>query len=241
MGSGSGVVWDSDADAEYDECLLKARFLTAPATPDFELLETMRWNGGYDLLDRHLDRLRASAAYFGFPVPSDLEAQLKAHAEDLRNGIEYRVRLTLDRRGCLSIESTPLDAAPLPLRRAVVFPEPVDTDDPFLRHKTTHRRLYERAFDWGLDRGFDEAILVNERGEVTEGTRTNVFARRDGRLITPPLSSGGLGGVYRAHVLATHPEAVEGVLRPTDLLSADAVYLCNALRGLCEVSVSLPS
>jgi para-aminobenzoate synthetase/4-amino-4-deoxychorismate lyase len=241
MGSGSGVVWDSDADAEYDECLLKARFLTAPPTPDFALLETMRWGGGYDLLDRHLDRLRASAAYFGFSAPSDLEVQLQAFAEDLRNGVEYKVRLTLDRRGQLAVESTPLDAAPLPLRRAVIFPEPVDADDPFLRHKTTHRPLYERAFDWGLERGFDEAILVNERGEVTEGTRTNVFARRDGRLVTPPLASGGLGGVYRAHVLATHPEAVEDVLRPADLLSADAVYLCNALRGLCEVSVSLPS
>jgi para-aminobenzoate synthetase/4-amino-4-deoxychorismate lyase len=241
MGSGSGVVWDSDADAEYDECLLKARFLTAPPTPDFALLETMRWGGGYDLLDRHLDRLRASAAYFGFAVPGNLEAQLQAFAEELRGDVEYKVRLTLDRHGQLIIESTPLDAAPLPLRRAVVFPEPVDIGDPFLRHKTTHRRLYEATFDWGLNRGFDEVILVNDRGEVTEGTRTNVFARRGGRLVTPPLASGGLGGVYRAHILATHPEAVEDVLCPADLLSAESVYLCNALRGLCEVSVSLPS
>ena len=241
MGSGSGVVWDSDADAEYDECLLKARFLTAPPTPDFALLETMRWGGGYDLLDRHLDRLRASAAYFGFAVPGNLEAQLQAFAEELRGDVEYKVRLTLDRHGQLIIESTPLDAAPLPLRRAVVSPEPVDIGDPFLRHKTTHRRLYEATFDWGLNRGFDEVILVNDRGEVTEGTRTNVFARRGGRLVTPPLASGGLGGVYRAHILATHPEAVEDVLRPADLLSAESVYLCNALRGLCEVSVSLPS
>lgn len=241
MGSGSGVVWDSDADAEYDECLLKARFLTAPPTPDFELLETMRWCGGYDLLDRHVDRLRASAGYFGFVVPEDLEAQLAIYAERLQPDMDYRIRLTLDRHRNITLDATPLDAAPLSLRRAVIFPEPVDADDPFLRHKTTHRTLYERAFDWGLARGFDEVILVNERGEVTEGTRTNVFARRGGRLITPPLSSGGLDGVYRAHVLATHPEAVEDVLRPADLLSAESVYLCNALRGLCEVSVSLPS
>jgi para-aminobenzoate synthetase/4-amino-4-deoxychorismate lyase len=241
MGSGSGIVWDSDADAEYDECLLKARFLTAPPTPDFALLETMRWGGGYDLLDRHLSRLRASAAYFGIVVPDDLESQLEAHAESLRPGVEYRVRLTLDRRGRAALESTPLDAAPLPLRRAVVFPEPVRADDPFLRHKTTHRRVYDRAYEWGLERGYDEALLVNERGEVTEGTRTNMFVRRDGELVTPPLTSGGLGGVYRAHVLATHPEAAEATLHPMDLLRADAVYLCNALRGLREVSVSLES
>ena len=239
MGSGSGVVWDSDADAEYDECLLKARFLTAPPSPDFALLETIRWHDGFDLLDRHLDRLRASADYFGIPVPEDLRHQIAVHAEGLSIGVEYKVRLTLDQQGHLTLASTPLNAAPFPLRRAVVFPEAVGSDDPFFRHKTTHRALYERAFDWARSHGFDEAILVNEHGEVTEGTRTNVFIRRDVRFVTPPRASGGLGGVYRAHVLASRSEAVEEVLYPSDLVEADAVYLCNALRGLCQVSVSL--
>lgn len=239
MGSGSGVVWDSDAEAEYDECLLKARFLTAPPAPDFALLETMRWDGGFDLLDRHLDRLRAAADYFAYPLDEEaIRERLSAHTADVRAGSPRKVRLTLDRRGHTEVVVTPLDADPLPLRRAVVYPEPVDAADPFLRHKTTHRPVYERAYAWALERGFDEAVLVNRRGEVTEGTRTNVFARCDGRLVTPPLASGGLGGVYRAHVLATHPEASEAVLRPADLLSADAVYVCNALRGLHEVSLS---
>ena len=239
MGSGSGVVWDSDAEAEYDECLLKARFLTAPPAPDFALLETMRWDGGFDLLDRHFDRLRAAADYFSYPFDEDaIREQLTQRMADVRAGSPRKVRLTLDRRGHAEVAVTPLDADALPLRRAVVYPEPVDAADPFLRHKTTHRPVYERAYAWALERGFDEAILVNQRGEVTEGTRTNVFARRDGRLVTPPLASGGLGGVYRAHLLATRPEAGEEVLRPADLLSADAVYLCNALRGLHEVSIS---
>ena len=238
MGSGSGVVWDSDADAEYEECLLKARFLTAPPAPDFALLETIRWSGGFDLLDRHLARLRAAAAYFAFPFDEAmLRARLDACAADLQPNMAYKARLTLDRNGRVEIATTPLDADPLPLRRAVVFPEPVDGADPFLRHKTTHRPVYDRAFAWGLERGFDEALLVNERGEVTEGTRTNVFVRRDGRLVTPPLASGGLGGVYRAHLLATHPEAAEEVLWAADLRSADVVYLCNAVRGLHAVTV----
>lgn len=239
MGSGSGIVWDSDAEAEYDECLLKARFLTAPPRPEFALLETMRWDGGFDLLDLHLGRLRAAADYFSFPFDEGaIRDQLAARTADVRAGSPRKVRLTLDQRGRTGITVTPLDADPLPLRRAVIYPEPVDASDPFLRHKTTHRPVYDRAYAWALERGFDEAILVNEHGEATEGTRTNVFARRDGRLVTPPLASGGLGGVYRAHLLATRPEAAEEALGPADLLSADAVYLCNALRGLHEVSIS---
>ena len=236
MGSGSGVVWDSDPDAEYNECLLKARFLTAPAPPDFALLETMRWEGGVALLDRHLARLRRSADYF--EVPFD-EAAVRGRLEEVESelvpGEAHRLRLTLDRHGDVHIDAGPLDATPF--RRAVIYPEPADPSDPFQRHKTTHRPFYERALQWARERGFDEAILVNERGEVVEGTRTNVFLRRGGRLVTPPLSVGGLGGVYRAHLLATEG-AAEEVLTVADLHAADAVYLSNAVRGLSDITVA---
>ncbi|MEM1043302.1 MAG: aminodeoxychorismate synthase component I [Bacteroidota bacterium] len=237
MGIGSGVVWDSDPEAEYDECLLKARFLTEPRA-DFALLETVRWEGGYALLDLHLGRLRRAAAYFGYPFD---ETTLRARLASLAFETEapHRVRLTLDRHGCTEAEATPLAEVPLVLRRAVVYPEPADSTDPFLRHKTTHRGFYDRALAWAEPRGFDEAMLVNERGELTEGTRTNLFVREGGRLWTPPLASGGLDGVYRAHRLATDPEAGERVLRPADLVRADAVYLANALRGMQAVTVSL--
>ena len=237
MGSGSGVVWDSDADAEYDECLLKARFLTAPPLPDFSLLETMRWEDGVALLDLHLDRLRRAAAYFDFPYDATA-VRTRIESAGAQQREPAKLRLTLDRRGEVQIEATSLDDDPLPLRRAGVFPEPVDASDPFLRHKTTHRPLYDRAFAWAQARGFDEALLTNERGEVTEGTRTNVFVRRGDSLVTPPLSAGGLGGVYRAHLLA-RGEAREEVVTVADLASADAVYLTNAVRGLNEVTVEM--
>lgn len=236
MGSGSGVVWDSDPDEEYDECLLKARFLTAPAPPDFALLETMRWEGGVALLSRHLARLRQSADYFDFPFD---ESAVRARLEEVGAGLEpgeaYRFRLTLDRHGDVHIEASPLDAPPF--RRAVIYPEPADPSDPFQRHKTTHRPFYERAVRWARERGFDEATLVNASGEVVEGTRTNVFVRIGGRLVTPPLTVGGLGGVYRAHLLATE-DAAEEVLTVADLHRADTVYLSNAVRGLSEVTVA---
>ncbi len=236
MGVGSGIVWDSEWEAEYAECLLKARFLT-DGSPAFALLETLRWDGGFALLDRHLDRLRRAAAYFGFPLDEAVLREALTETEEKLGAEVYRVRLTLDRRGQPRTEATPLAEVPLVLRRAAVFPEPADSADPFLRHKTTHRPFYERALAWASARGADEAVLTNERGEITEGTRTNVFVRQGGRLWTPPLASGGLGGVFRAHVLATDPNAAERVLRVEDLVRADAVYLGNALRGLQAVTV----
>ncbi len=238
MGIGSGVVWDSDADEEYAECLLKARFLTGPARPDFRPLETMRAERGrIPLLDRHLARLSRSARYFEFVLD---EATVRARMEETLRGVgegPHRVRLTLGRGGDVAIEAEPADDTALRLHRAVVFPEPAPSDDPFLRHKTTHRPFYDRALAWARARGADEAILLNERGEVTEGTFTNLWVRRGDRLLTPPLASGGLGGVYREHLLATRPDAAEAVLRPDDLRAADAVLLSNAVRGLQEVRV----
>jgi para-aminobenzoate synthetase / 4-amino-4-deoxychorismate lyase len=235
LGVGSGVVWDSDADAEYDECLLKGRFLTDPPPPDFELLETMRAeDGGVPLLDLHLARLRASAEYFGYP--DDEQAIRATVAEAVRGSGPLRLRLTLDRSGRVQVEHRALDDPPL--RRVIVFPEPVPDDDPFLRHKTTHRPLYERAMAWARERGADEAILLNRRGEVTEGTITNVWIRRGGQLLTAPTASGGLAGVYRAHLLATTPSALVATISVEDLRGADAVLLSNAVRGLQEVELS---
>ncbi len=238
MGSGSGIVWDSEPEAEYAECLLKARFLTDEA-PAFALLETIRWDAGFALLDRHLDRMRRAAAYFDFPFDEAAVRERLAETGARLGSEVHRVRLTLDRRGRVEVQTMPLAEAPLRLRRVAVYPEPADSADPFLRHKTTHRPFYDRALAWATERGVDEAILTNERGEITEGTRTNLFARLDGRMWTPPLASGGLGGVLRAHLVATG-EAGERVLRPEDLERADAVYLGNALRGLQALVVSSP-
>lgn len=235
MGIGSGVVWDSKAEEEYEECLLKARFLTNPSPPAFELLETMRSDDrAIALLDLHLARLAASAEYFDFPFD---EAEVRARLASNGPGLQ-RIRLTLSRAGKISLEASPLAEEDLSLRTAVIFPEPAPTNDPFLQHKTTHRPFYDRALAWARQRGADEAILLNERGEVTEGTFTNVWIRRDGRLLTPPAGSGGLPGVFRAHLLASRDDAAEAMLTPEDLARADAVLLSNAVRGLQEVEVA---
>lgn len=195
------------------------------------LLETMRAEDGrIALFDRHLARLAASAEALGIAVDPDAVRQRVAAA--LGEGIEG-VRLTVGPDG-VAVETWTLEAAPF--QTAWIDPEPLAEAGTWrCVHKTTARDHYRRRHDRARARGADEAVLLNARGEVVEGTRTTVWAERDGRLWTPPLAAGGLAGVMRAHVLATRPEAGERALRPVDLQTADAVYLSNALRGWMPV------
>ena len=227
LGVGSGVTYDSDAGAEYRECLSKAEFARR-APNDFRLLETLLWEpeGGFFLLDGHLDRLMDSAAYFGFRCDAGaVRARLAAAAAGAPRK-PHRVRLLLDRTGAVAIECAPLASAPEPVRVAVAA-EPVDSREPLLYHKTTRRAVYERAAAARPDR--DDVLLVNERGELTESTVANLVVDLDGGRWTPPLACGLLPGVFRADLLR-RGEVRERVLRPEDLARADAVFLVSSVR-----------
>jgi len=232
---GSGITYDSDAGAEYAECLLKSRFLTR--TPlQFELIETMLWDDGFFLLDLHLARLAGSAAYFDFRFdPDPVREQLLSFAARFAPGAKHRVRLLLPRSGSISVTSTPL-AESSPTASLVVARESTDPADIFLRHKTTHRAIYDRAFADAQAGCFDDALFLNTRGEVTEGAIHNIMIATDGELLTPLLDCGVLPGVYRSHLLATHPALREAVLTLADVNAADHVYIFNSVRGLRRVT-----
>ncbi len=234
VGIGSGVVHDSEAQSEYDECILKMRFLTDPVR-DFQLIETMLYEptGGYVLLDCHLDRLADSAAYFRYPCdPEAARTALADHARELP-ACPHRVRLLLFRDGHIEITSTALaTAAPMTEMRYVISEHATASNDVFLYHKTTERALYDGEWARMHDTyGADEVVFLNERGEVTEGSRTNIFALIDGDLLTPKLTCGVLPGTFRADMLA-QGKAREAVLTLADLARADEVYLGNSVRGL---------
>ncbi len=235
MGIGSGVVYDSDGGREYAECLLKMKFLTDPPKT-FELIETLMWEqgSGYVLLPGHLDRLKASARYFGFTCDVDrVRGALEAQGREIA-APRARVRLTLAEDGRVTIGVTPLEAAPQssPVMHYVLSDTRVNSADAFLYHKTTRRDVYDGEWKhFSETAGADEVIYLNERGELTEGSRTNIFLRKDGVLLTPALSSGLLPGVLRADLLASG-QAREAVLTLKDLEAADEVYLGNSVRGL---------
>ena len=229
IGIGGGVVADSTAEDEYAEALLKMAFFTRPAEP-VTLIETMLWRqeGGYVLLDRHLDRMAQSAAIFALPFD---HAAILALLEGMDHAAPaMRVRLTLDATGP-AVTAVALPASPAVFRFAIA-PERLDSQSLWLRHKTTNRAFYDEPRQQAhAAHGVDEVIFRNERGEVTEGSITNIFVQRNGVLLTPPLSSGLLPGTLRAQLLA-QGEAVEQVLTLDDLESAEAIWLGNSVRGL---------
>jgi para-aminobenzoate synthetase/4-amino-4-deoxychorismate lyase len=225
-GTGGGITWDSDPGAEWEEALAKARVLEAdPGLPT--LLETMRLEGGrVALQDGHLARLAASAAYHGIPLdPAAVRARIGAEQGDAR------LRLLVDPDGAVSLERAPLPPAPAEPVAVALAAEPVDRRDPALFHKTTRREPYDRRRATRPD-AFD-VLLRNREGEVTEGTFTNVVALLDGERVTPPLDSGLLPGVFRAHLLA-RGEVRERRLLPADLSRARRLWVVNALRGWIE-------
>lgn len=230
-GVGGGITWDSTSADEYEECRIKARFLTQPR-PVFSLLETLLWEPGegYFLLEAHLNRLTASAEYFGFRLEIDaVREKLRQTAVDLPNR-EHKVRLILEPNGSADCSAVPLDAAPLPIiARLKIASTPVSSENPFLYHKTTNRSLYTEA-RIGLPAGC-EPILWNERGEVTESDTANIVVRLNGRLITPPQSSGLLAGVFRARLIENQL-VEEAVVRLEDLGACEEFFLVNSVRRL---------
>jgi para-aminobenzoate synthetase/4-amino-4-deoxychorismate lyase len=230
LGIGSGIVADSEPVAEWRECLLKAGFLR-DCDPGLRLIETLRWEAGHaPRLEGHLARLRHSAAWLGFPLN---EAELHEKLAALPPEGLWRIRLTLGKAGDVDIAHFPLAPEPAGPRWAELPKARIDANDPLRRHKTTERALYDAALK-NLPAGVFDVVFLNERGEVAEGARSNVFVERDGVLLTPPLSSGALPGVLRAELLASG-KAKEAELWPDDL--ANGFWLGNALRGLIRVEL----
>jgi para-aminobenzoate synthetase/4-amino-4-deoxychorismate lyase len=191
----------------------------------FDLLETMKWtpDNGFFLFDRHLNRLAGSASHFGYRCErSDIQLTLERAVSS--SATPLRVRLLLAYDGTVRVERTPLQQATTPARIALAL-TPVDPSDVFLYHKTTNRTTYEEA----RRTGFDDVILWNPGGQVTESTLANVVADIDGRKVTPPVSCGLLAGTFRAQLLE---EGVieEGIITIDQLPTAARLWLVNSVR-----------
>jgi para-aminobenzoate synthetase/4-amino-4-deoxychorismate lyase len=232
LGLGSGLVVDSIARDEWDECLLKGDFVRRQAQ-DFDLIETMRFepDEGIVELERHLDRMRTSAG--------DLDFRFDRHAA--RNELQAAtfgrkeramVRLLLSRSGEMAIEVKPFEDPSEVPARVTIRPLPVNRDDFRLRYKTTDRRFYDQI---RREEGAFETIFVDPDGQLTEGSRTNVFVERDGKLLTPPLTRGLLPGVLRAKLI-DEGRAEEAELTPDDL--AEGFYVGNIVRGLVPAKLA---
>ncbi|HEX2146375.1 MAG TPA: aminotransferase class IV family protein [Pseudorhizobium sp.] len=200
-------------------------------TGDLALIETLRWEPehGFLRLDQHLRRLNRSIDALGFLPPADPAMALKLA---ISGDQPLRVRLSVSYRGKTEVTTTPFQPEPVgKVWRLRIAVQRLSSDDAFLRHKTTRRDLYDMARAEFSPEEADEVLLLNERGELCEGTITNLFVQaEDGMLLTPAISSGLLPGVLRAELIRDGKARSE-VLKPAALANR-RLFVGNALRGL---------
>jgi len=206
---------------------------------DFSLIETLRYEpeSGFLRLRLHLARLSRSAGRLGFAGAEAAEARLKEAVSGADRSL--RVRLTLDRDGAIAVTNAPF--TPLPddaLWRVRIASTRLDSGDRLLRMKTTRRGVYEAARSEFSPAEADEVILLNEKGEVCEGTISSVFLDDgSGTLRTPPTACGLLAGVLRNELICARRARVAR-LSPADLLKAgESLYVGNSLRGLIRAEL----
>ena len=237
-GVGGGIVWDSGDLDELEECRTKARILTRRA-PDFSLLESLLWTPeeGYFLLSGHMTRLQQSAEYFSFSIyPQAVHDEIFSLSSRLEK-IPHKVRVMVNRSGTVTCQGEPLPpGADAPMPRVCLAPVPVNSSDPFLYHKTTNRSVYNNAR--AACPGYDDVILWNEKGEITESCIANIVVEMDDCLYTPPVSCGLLPGTFRAFLLA-EGRIRERIILRSDLPRISKLCLINSVRKMREVALSL--
>ena len=232
MGIGSGIVFDSVPEKEFEECILKANFLTHPLI-EFQLIETILWNGKeYTFLEQHLERMKNSAQYFGFSFSKEKIVQKFLKLDKSHQ----KIRILLSKDGTTEIEALPLTSSSLIIK---ISPEKVLSTDKFLFHKITHRPLYNKYRELSKKENIIDYIFLNEKNEITEGTIHNIFIQQNGKLYTPPKECGILAGIQRQNILKENLNTKEKILTLEDLKSAEKIFVCNSVVELLEVHLKI--
>lgn len=240
-GVGSGIVIDSDPAAEYRECGWKARFLNE-LRPDFGIFETLRAeNGRCTLLDRHLCRLKTSAQALNLPLPDGCENQIKQYIADLPDGA-FRVKALLASDG-ISLSRAVLNHL-ADKQRVIISPTILPVQNYLRRFKTTHRTLFDQAWQTAETQGAFDSLFFNSDGILLEGGRSNVFVKYQGQWLTPSLDLDILNGIMRQAVLDEPQkylhtnQVIETHITQKTLQEAEEIRLSNALRGVFAAALA---
>lgn len=240
-GVGSGIVIDSDPAAEYRECGWKARFLNE-LRPDFGIFETLRAeNGRCALLDRHLCRLKAAAQALNLPLPDGCENQIKQYIAHLPDGA-FRVKALLASDG-ISLSRAVLNHL-ADKQRVIISPAVLPAQNYLRRFKTTHRALFDQAWQTAETQGAFDSLFFNSDGILLEGGRSNVFIKHRGQWLTPSLDLDILNGIMRQAVLDEPQkylhtnQVIETHITQKTLQEAEEIRLSNALRGVFAAALA---
>ncbi len=241
MGIGSGIIYESNPQAEYEECLLKANFLTG-INNQFYLIETMKFDGekqDYKNIEQHLERLHASASYFGFVLKQRaMQEKLTALKEKLTTATRtsYKIRLTAFHSGDIELTHEALPEDDHTVKTLMLSKRKINSQSIFQYHKTSRREIYNEEYDNAIKKGHYEALIFNEKNELAEACRHNIFIKIQDKWYTPPLSAGILNGVQR-HNFKQRVAAIEKPLTLDQLQHCEAIVLTNSVRGNVKVTL----
>ncbi|MEE9450638.1 MAG: aminodeoxychorismate synthase component I [Ignavibacteriaceae bacterium] len=235
LGIGSGIVWDSEPQKEYEETLLKSKFLTEPENY-FDLFETMlAENGKILFLEEHLKRLRLAAEFSLFNFKGKkIRKSLDDKIVELDPGKKFKIKLILNKWGRIKIETSDLPFV-AKIVKIIISEKKISTQNKFQYFKTTNRKLYDEEYQKYFAKGFFDVIFLNEKDEVAEGSITNIFIKKGNSWLTPPLTSGILNGIYCSHLLNNN-DIKQKLITIEDLLKADEIKLVNSVRGEIRVN-----
>ena len=228
-GVGGGITWDSTWESEYREVHQKAAVLYRKQAR-FQLISTGKISQKQLLFEeQHLERLRKASRYFASPYDAEeLRKKIEAECQSCDVNKDYRLRISLSKSGEIELSRQILTPLSPHFCQAKLCLQEAGLQKAFTYFKTTHRphlNLYKQ-----------EIIYHNARGELLETSIGNLVLKIDEKLYTPPIRLGILPGIYRQHLLETG-EVEEKVLTLKDLVQAEDIYGCNAVRGLYELFI----
>lgn len=215
---GGAIVWDSDIQDEWEETLTKTKFLNS----DFQIIETIKVENGKLLYEKeHFKRMENSAKHFGFKFAYP-------QITPKQDGI---LRLLLNKNGEISEEFKPLIKSKT--NKISISPIKINSQNEFLYHKTTYRPWYYDSYQKIANGEIYDEIFFNEKGELTEGARSNIILQINGKLHTPPVKCGLLDGIFKKSM----KNISEKILYKKDLENAEKIFCVNSVRGIVEVKL----
>ena len=228
-GVGGGITWDSTWESEYREVHQKAAVLYRKQAR-FKLITTGRISQKQLLFeDQHLERLTKASRYFAYPFdPEELRQKIEEECQACDSHQDYRLRISLSKSGEMELSRQVLTPLSPTFCKAKLCLQEADLNQSFTYFKTTHRPH--------LSLGKQEIIYHNAAGELLETSIGNLVLKINGKLYTPPINLGILSGIYRQHLLGKG-QVEEKIMNLADLNQAEAVFGCNAVRGLYELEL----
>lgn len=230
-GVGGGITWDSKWEAEYEETKQKSAVLYRQ-NPKFDLISTGRIHRGKLLfLKEHLNRLQESSRYFSYPFnKEEVQNQVEDLCQSLDFDTDYRLKMSLAKDGELTFEHNQLTGLADDFCQARLVEQTYPLDSPYTYFKTSYRPH--------ISLGPHEQIYYNQKKELLETSIGNLVLKIEDQLYTPPVHLGLLNGIYRQNLIANN-QVTERVLTLDNLKQAQAIYGCNAVRGLYELKVDI--